>query len=121
MRAALQKSLGIEPSDMLDDSVPLSSVQKEVDDIVKEGKETVEASLNELSSSIANHEMRIAAETERQAKWKAENERRRHNYVPLIFELLQQLAKKNMLEPLFKEAVEQKKKKAEEKKAVKAK
>jgi ubiquitin carboxyl-terminal hydrolase L5 len=75
--------------DMVDDSASLDTVQKEVADIIKEGKETIEASLNELSSSIAQHEMRIAAETERQAKWKAENERRRHNYVPLIFELLQ--------------------------------
>ena len=33
--------------------------------------------------------MKIAADSDRQAKWKAENERRRHNYVPLIFELLQ--------------------------------
>ena len=74
---------------MVDDSASLDTVQKEVADIIKEGKETIEASLNELSSSIAQHEMRIAAETERQAKWKAENERRRHNYVPLIFELLQ--------------------------------
>jgi ubiquitin carboxyl-terminal hydrolase L5 len=74
--------------DMVDDSASLDTVQKEVADIIKEGKETIEASLNELSSSIAQHEMRIAAETERQAKWKAENERRRHNYVPLIFELL---------------------------------
>ena len=77
-----------------------------MDNIVKEGRETIEASLSELSSSIAQHEMRIAGETERQAKWKAENERRRHNYVPLIFELLQQLAKKNMLDGMFKEAVE---------------
>ena len=75
--------------DMVDDFASLDTVQKEVADIIKEGKETIEASLNELSSSIAQHEMRIAAETERQAKWKAENERRRHNYVPLIFELLQ--------------------------------
>ena len=60
--------------------------------------------------------MKIAHETERQAKWKLENERRRHNYVPFVFELLQQLAKKNMLEDLFKEAVELKKKKKEEKK-----
>lgn len=73
----------------MDDSANLDTVQNEVADIIKEGKETIEASLNELSSSIAQHEMRIAAETERQAKWKAENERRRHNYVPLIFELLQ--------------------------------
>jgi len=39
--------------------------------------------------------------------------------VPLIFELLQQLAKRNMLEGLFKEAVEKKKKRVEEKQASK--
>jgi hypothetical protein len=39
--------------------------------------------------------------------------------VPLIFELLVQLSKKNMLDGLFKEAVEKKKKKHEEKKAAK--
>ena len=50
---------------MVDDSASLDTVQKEVADIIKEGKETIEASLNELSSSIAQHEMRIAAETER--------------------------------------------------------
>lgn len=53
----------------------------------------------------------IAEETEKQAKWKVENERRRHNYVPMIFELLQQLAKKDMLGPMFDDAKELKKKK----------
>lgn len=55
-------------------------------------------------------------EAEKQAQWKVENERRRHNYVPLIFELLQQLAKKDMLGPMFEEAKELKKKKEDEKK-----
>ena len=36
--------------------------------------------------------------------------------MPFIFELIQQLAKKNMLEGLFKEALEKKKKKQEDKK-----
>jgi hypothetical protein len=36
LRAALQRALGLEPSDMLDDS-SLESVQNEVADIVKEG------------------------------------------------------------------------------------
>jgi len=54
-------------------------------------------------------------EKERQANWKIENERRRHNYVPVIFELLRQLANKNMLSDLFAEAVEKKKAKNAEK------
>jgi hypothetical protein len=36
--------------------------------------------------------------------------------VPFIFELLQQLAKKNMIEGMFKDAVEKKKKKKLEEK-----
>lgn len=58
----------------------------------------------------------IAEEDEKQQRWKTENERRRHNYVPLIFELLQQLAKKDMLHDMFEEAKEAKKKKDQEKK-----
>ena len=54
--------------------------------------------------------MKIQSEMERNQRWKIENERRKHNYVPFIFEMLQQLAKKNMLEGMFKEAVEKKKK-----------
>lgn len=93
-----------------------SSVQKELDALLSEPKDTITASLAEVTSSISNQEMKILQETERQAKWKSENERRRHNYVPLIFELLTQLAKKNMLDGMFKDAVEVKKKKQEEKK-----
>jgi ubiquitin carboxyl-terminal hydrolase L5 len=57
----------------------------------------------------------VASETEKNAKWKIENERRRHNYVPFIFELLKVLAKKNKLESMFDDATEKKKKAYEEK------
>ena len=79
----------------------------------------MQASINEITSSIMNQEVKVQIEQEKLQKWRSENERRRHNYVPMIFELLQQLAKKNMLDQLFKEAVEQKKKKQEEKKKLK--
>jgi ubiquitin carboxyl-terminal hydrolase L5 len=102
---------------MHDEGGDFVSVQKELDTLLSEPRDTIMASLSEISSSIANQETRVHAEIERQAKWKAENERRRHNYVPLIFELLTQLAKKNMLEGMFKEAVDAKKKKQEDKKA----
>ena len=52
----------------------------------------------------------------RRGKWKAENERRRHNYVPLIFELLKKLAQKNMLSDMYKKANDLKEQKAAEKK-----
>ncbi len=77
------------------------------------------ASLDEVNQSINNQEAKIHSEVERNQRWKVENERRKHNYVPFIFEVLQQLAKKNMLDGMFKEAVEKKKKKAEEKEKAK--
>jgi ubiquitin carboxyl-terminal hydrolase L5 len=70
-----------------------------------------------VTFDFENAAAQIAEEAERLAKWKAENERRRHNYVPAIFELLKQLAQKNMLENLYKDAVKRK----EEKKAEKTK
>lgn len=86
LRTALQRTLGIEETDMVEGD--FSSVQCQVEELLKEPRETIIASLNELSTSIANQEARVAQEQERQARWKAENERRRHNYVPFIFELL---------------------------------
>ena len=59
-------------------------------------------------------ETKIQAERARQENWRAENERRRHNYVPVIFEVLKQLAKKRMLKTLFDEAKERKEKKLAE-------
>ena len=61
--------------------------------------------------SLANQDSKIEAERQRQANWRSENERRRHNYVPVIFELLKQLAKKKELKKLFDEATERKEKK----------
>ena len=49
----------------------------------------MQASLNEINQSILNQEMKIQSEIERNQRWKTENERRKHNYVPFIFELLQ--------------------------------
>ena len=41
-----------------------------------------------MVASIQLQEANIIEEKERHANWKAENQRRRHNYVPVIFELL---------------------------------
>jgi len=70
------------------------TVEKEILELVPLAKETLEASLAEMMTSIELQKTKIVEEKERQANWKSENERRRHNYVPVIFELLKQLSSK---------------------------
>lgn len=69
-----------------------------------------------MLTSVELQKTKVIEEKTRQTNWKLENQRRRHNYVPVIFELLKQLAQKQQLETLFKEAVEKKEKAQEEKK-----
>ena len=47
---------------------------------------------------------RLAAEQSKRDAWKLENQRRRHNYVPLCVQLLKELAKQGSLERLAQEA-----------------
>lgn len=47
----------------------------------------------------------IAAEEEKEKSFKAENIRRRHNYIPFIVELLKVLAKEGRLVPLVQEVL----------------
>lgn len=79
-------------------------------------EEQKQAKAVEVSSLVEIAQAQLKEEQEKNDKWKSENQRRKHNYVPLIFELLQQLAKKDMLQPLMDQAVEAKQKKLEEKK-----
>lgn len=104
LRAALNREVTDLPQSVCDELATLPS------------EDAVQARLVEVAEEIGNVEARVASEAERQNRWRLENERRRHNYVPLVFELLQQLAGKGMLEGMFKEAVAQKQKKKEDKK-----
>ncbi|VDN91591.1 unnamed protein product [Brugia pahangi] len=62
----------------------------------------------------------IAAEEEKEKSFKAENIRRRHNYIPFIVEMLKVLAKEGRLVPLVQEAQEKAIRKATEKKSEKS-
>uniref|UniRef100_A0A915BYL9 Ubiquitin carboxyl-terminal hydrolase n=2 Tax=Parascaris univalens TaxID=6257 RepID=A0A915BYL9_PARUN len=70
---------------------------------------------------MAHLEALIAAEEEKEKSFKAENIRRRHNYIPFIVELLKILAKEGKLVPLVQQAQEKAKRKADEKQGEKLK
>ncbi|KAF4319238.1 hypothetical protein BBI17_007093 [Phytophthora kernoviae] len=48
----------------------------------------------------------LAAEKQKRENWKLENQRRKHNYIPFIIQLLKTLAEKKELEPLIKQQLE---------------
>ena len=121
--SALQQWIGKKLGGELDGAVasgegPLGEYEvckKEILSLASQSNETLEASQAEVVQSLQVQEQKIEAERQRQINWKTENERRRHNYVPVIFELLKQLAQKKMLGNLFNEAKERKAKKDAEK------
>lgn len=55
---------------------------------------------------VARIERLLAEEENKRARWKTENIRRRHNYLPLIMELLRSLANRGELLPIYQKAKE---------------
>jgi len=71
----------------------------------------------------ARLEMLLAEEETKRSKWRSENIRRRHNYLPLIMELLRSLASRGELLPIYnkaKEKAQELEKKKKEKKTAAA-
>ena len=69
-------------------------------------KEVASLPADVQASEIARIEMMLADEENKRAKWRIENMRRRHNYLPLIMELLRSLATRGELVPIYQKAKE---------------
>lgn len=66
-----------------------------------------QAIIKNIDSEISRLQTLIVGEDDKMIRYKVENIRRKHNYLPLIMELLKVLAKQGKLVPLVEKAKEE--------------
>lgn len=87
---------------------PRAALRARVGDLQRrlqeEGTTLVEAERDEVLREKADVEAALGARERERERWRRENCRRKHDYVPLIFNLLQVMAERDELMPLLQKA-----------------
>ena len=89
--AAVDAGMDVDGGDDLDGPLP-------------SGQDAVAAELARLEGESAVAREGIEREAQKAQRWRDENIRRKHNYIPFIFNFLKVLAEKKKLEPLIAKA-----------------
>lgn len=81
-------------------------VDKNLEEFNHMNKDQLKEKLELIILKIKENDNKIKSEEFKMNKYKEENERRQHNYIPFIFELLKIMGEKGVLEETYKEAYE---------------
>jgi len=84
-----------------------SELEKQMSDTMDLDGDSV--GIQDVNDRIEQTQGLIANEEAKFSNWKAENQRRKHNYIPFLFNLLKVLAEKDLLLPLIERAKEKQK------------
>jgi ubiquitin carboxyl-terminal hydrolase L5 len=105
---SLEKKLAIlqDRLSQLTSGAAADSQAMEIDDMPSTADEA-NARIQQIQSQISQLQQKIAVEEEKFRAWRAENIRRKHNYIPFLVNLLRILAEKGELMPLVQKAKQQ--------------